>query len=139
MTVDHSTAAPFLDITVHLLGHFLSLEFDIRTVEMFGIDPCNRTAVDVHVVQEQNVWQVRVAGGKIISADAADQGIDDISVDAGMIANLAAHHLACGKISPLPPLYLADPPLGPKKKVPALFTRPPLPPPVMPLLRSTPF
>ena len=68
--------------------------------------------------------QVRVAGGKMISADAADQGIDDISVDdisvdAGMIANLAAHHLACGMVSPLTPLYLADPRLGPKKKASA--------------------
>ncbi|MGB2439067.1 MAG: hypothetical protein ACPIB4_08350, partial [Candidatus Puniceispirillaceae bacterium] len=61
-------------------------------------------------------WQARVAGGKIISADAADQGIDEISVDAGMIASLAAHHLASGKISPLTPLYLTDPHLGPKKK-----------------------
>ena len=63
--------------------------------------------------------QVRVAGGKIISADAADQGIDDISVDAGMIANLAAHHLTRGVVSPLTPLYLADPRLGPKKKASA--------------------
>jgi tRNA threonylcarbamoyl adenosine modification protein YeaZ len=68
--------------------------------------------------------QVRVAGGKMIpadmiSADAADQGADDISVDAGMIANLAAHHLARGMVSPLTPLYLADPRLGPKKKVSA--------------------
>ena len=65
--------------------------------------------------------QVRVAGGKMIpadmiSADAADQGADDISVDAGMIANLAAHHLTRGVVSPLTPLYLADPRLGPKKK-----------------------
>jgi tRNA threonylcarbamoyl adenosine modification protein YeaZ len=63
--------------------------------------------------------QVRVAGGKMISADAADQGIDDISVDAGMIANLAAHHLTRGVVSPLTPLYLADPRLGPKKKASA--------------------
>jgi tRNA threonylcarbamoyladenosine biosynthesis protein TsaB len=63
--------------------------------------------------------QVRLAGGKMISADAADQGIDDISVDAGMIANLAAHHLTRGVVSPLTPLYLADPRLGPKKKASA--------------------
>jgi tRNA threonylcarbamoyladenosine biosynthesis protein TsaB len=63
--------------------------------------------------------QVRMAGGEMISAHAADQGIDDTSVDAGMIASLAAHHLARGKISPLTPLYLADPRLGPKKKAPA--------------------
>ena len=63
--------------------------------------------------------QVRVAGGKMLSADAADQGIDDISVDAGMIANLAAHHLTRGVVSPLTPLYLADPRLGPKKKASA--------------------
>ena len=63
--------------------------------------------------------QVRLAGGKIMSAVAADQGIDDISVDAGMIANLAAHHLARGMASPLTPLYLADPRLGPKKKASA--------------------
>jgi hypothetical protein len=55
----------------------------------------------------------------IISAVAADQGVDDISVDAGMIASLAAHHLARDKISPLTPLYLADPRLGPKKKASA--------------------
>jgi tRNA threonylcarbamoyladenosine biosynthesis protein TsaB len=65
--------------------------------------------------------QVRLASGRMISsdmisADAADQGVDDISVNAGMIARLAAHHLARGKISPLTPLYLADPRLGPKKK-----------------------
>jgi tRNA threonylcarbamoyladenosine biosynthesis protein TsaB len=63
--------------------------------------------------------QVRLAGGKMISADAVDRGIDDISVNAGMIASLAAHHLARGKISPLTPLYLADPRLGPKKKASA--------------------
>ena len=63
--------------------------------------------------------QVRVVGGKMISADAAYHGVDDISVDAGMIANLAAHHLAAGVASPLTPLYLADPRLGPKKKASA--------------------
>ena len=65
--------------------------------------------------------QVRLASGRIISADmisadAVDQGVDDISVNAGMIARLAAYHLARGNISPLTPLYLADPRLGPKKK-----------------------
>ena len=60
--------------------------------------------------------QVRLAGGGIISADAADQGVDDILVDAGMIARLAAHYLSRGMVSPLTPLYLADPRLGPKKK-----------------------
>ncbi len=63
--------------------------------------------------------QVRLASGRMISADAVDQGVDDISVNAGMIARLAAHHLASGKISPLTPLYLADPRLGPKKKASA--------------------
>ena len=68
--------------------------------------------------------QVRLAGGRMISADiisavAADQGVDDILVDAGMIASLAAHHLARDKTSPLTPLYLADPRLGPKKKASA--------------------
>ena len=58
--------------------------------------------------------QVRLVGGRMISADAADQG-----VDAGMIARLAAHYLARGKVSPLTPLYLADPRFGPKKKVSA--------------------
>ncbi|MDA7648180.1 tRNA (adenosine(37)-N6)-threonylcarbamoyltransferase complex dimerization subunit type 1 TsaB [Alphaproteobacteria bacterium] len=65
--------------------------------------------------------QVRLASGRMISADmisvdAADQGVGGISVNAGMIARLAAHHLARGNISPLTPLYLADPRLGPKKK-----------------------
>ena len=60
--------------------------------------------------------QARFSGGGMMSADAADQGVNDISVDAGMIARLAAHHLARGNISPLTPLYLADPRLGPKKK-----------------------
>jgi hypothetical protein len=60
--------------------------------------------------------QVRLAGGRLISAD---QGVDDILVDAGMIACLAAHHLSRDKISPLTPLYLADPRLGPKKKASA--------------------
>ena len=68
--------------------------------------------------------QVRLASGKMISAetisiDAADQGLDDISVNAGMIARLAAHHIARGKTSLLTPLYLADPRLGPKKKASA--------------------
>ena len=65
--------------------------------------------------QAGSLWRA----ARMISADAADQGIDDISVDAGMIANLAAHHLARGMVSPLTPLYLADPRLGPKKKVSA--------------------
>ena len=63
--------------------------------------------------------RVRLTGGGMISADAADQGLYDRSVDAGMIARLAAHHLARGVASPLTPLYLADPRLGPKKKAPA--------------------
>ena len=63
--------------------------------------------------------QVGLAGGRMTLADAADQGIDDISVDAGMIASLAAHYLAGGEVSPLTPLYLADPRLGPKKKASA--------------------
>ncbi|MDA9650149.1 hypothetical protein N9T46_02090, partial [bacterium] len=63
--------------------------------------------------------QVRLASGRMISTDAADQGVDDISVNAGMIAGLAAHYLARGKISPLTPLYLADPRLGPKKRASA--------------------
>ena len=60
--------------------------------------------------------QVRLASGRMISAD---QGVDNISVNAGMIARLAAYHLARGSISPLTPLYLADPRLGPKKKASA--------------------
>ena len=63
--------------------------------------------------------QVGLAGGRMTSADAVDQGISDISVDAGMIASLAAHYLARGKVSSLTPLYLADPRLGPKKKASA--------------------
>ena len=63
--------------------------------------------------------QVSLASGGMISANVADQGVDDISVNAGMIARLAAHHLARGKISPLTPLYLADPRLGPKKQASA--------------------
>jgi hypothetical protein len=47
------------------------------------------------------------------------KGLDDISVNAGMIARLAAHHIARGKTSLLTPLYLADPRLGPKKKASA--------------------
>ena len=60
--------------------------------------------------------QVQLAGSGMISADMADQEVDNILVDAGMIAKLAAHHLARGMASPLTPLYLADPRLGPKKK-----------------------
>ena len=63
--------------------------------------------------------QVGLAGGRMTSAGAVDQGIHDISVDAGMIASLAAHYLARGKVSSLTPLYLADPRLGPKKKASA--------------------
>lgn len=60
--------------------------------------------------------QVRLAGGRVISANVADQGVDDIFVDAGMIARFAAHHLSRRVVLPLTPLYLADPRLGPKKK-----------------------
>ncbi|MDC1294005.1 tRNA (adenosine(37)-N6)-threonylcarbamoyltransferase complex dimerization subunit type 1 TsaB [Candidatus Puniceispirillum sp.] len=63
--------------------------------------------------------QVRLAGGRVISTDVLDQGLDDISVDAGMIARLAAHHLAGGMASPLTPLYLTDPRLGTKKRASA--------------------
>ena len=63
--------------------------------------------------------KVGLGGGRMTSVDAADQGIDDISVDAGMIASLAAHSLARCKVSPLTPIYLADPRLGPKKKASA--------------------
>ena len=63
--------------------------------------------------------QARLVGCGMISADEGDQGLDDISVDASMIARLAAHHLARGRASPLTPLYLADPRLGPKKKASA--------------------
>ena len=63
--------------------------------------------------------QVRLASGRMISADLIDQGVPDISVDAGMIASLAAHHLSRGMVLPLTPLYLADPRLGPKKKASA--------------------
>ena len=77
---------------------------------------------------------VRLAGyGRQAAADAfiaagwlarpiAGRGTkDDLAavVDAGMIAQLAAHHLAKGIAAPLTPLYLADPRLGPKKKAPA--------------------
>jgi len=63
--------------------------------------------------------RVQLAGGSTICDDAVDQDLDDLFVDAGMIARLAAHHLARGIAAPLTPLYLADPRLGPKKKASA--------------------
>ena len=41
---------------------------------------------------------------------------DVLTVDAGMIATMAAKKITLGDFSPLTPLYLADPRLGPKKK-----------------------
>lgn len=45
---------------------------------------------------------------------------DEVFLDAGMIAKLAAIKIMLGDFLPLTPLYLADPRLGPKKKQPAL-------------------
>lgn len=44
---------------------------------------------------------------------------DEVIVDAGMIAKMAAIKITLGDFLPLTPLYLADPRLGPKKKQPA--------------------
>ena len=41
---------------------------------------------------------------------------DSLTVDAGMVATLAAKKIMLGDLPPLAPLYLADPTLGPKKK-----------------------
>ena len=41
---------------------------------------------------------------------------DELIVDAGMIATMAAKKIMLGVLPPLIPLYLADPNLGPKKK-----------------------
>ena len=41
---------------------------------------------------------------------------DELIVDAGMIATMAAKKIMLGILPPLIPLYLADPNLGPKKK-----------------------
>ena len=41
---------------------------------------------------------------------------DVLTVDAGMIATMAAKKIMLGDFSPLTPLYLSDPRLGPKKK-----------------------
>lgn len=41
---------------------------------------------------------------------------DVLTVDAGMIATMAAKKIMLGDFPPLTPLYLADPRLGPKKK-----------------------
>ena len=40
---------------------------------------------------------------------------DELTVDAGMIATMAAKKIMLGDFPPLTPLYLADPHLGPKK------------------------
>ena len=55
-----------------------------------------------------------------VAFDAAGVMTDQPAIDdmptATMMAHLAANHITLGDITPLDPLYLADPRLGPKKK-----------------------
>ena len=55
MAINNGSAAPFLDVTIHLLGHFLSLELNISAVEMLRIDPCHWSLVDVDVIEKEYV------------------------------------------------------------------------------------
>ena len=65
-------------------------------------------AADLLPVFERHGWH---------GSDLAPSAVTALSngVDAGMIARLALHRLNAGVTSPLQPLYLADPRLGPKK------------------------
>ena len=55
MTEHDGPRTPFVDVTLHLLLHLLSLEVNVRTVEVLGIDPCDGLAVDRDIVQEEEV------------------------------------------------------------------------------------
>ena len=55
MTEHDGSTAPFLDVPVHLLLHFLALEFNIRPVEVFCVNPSHGLVVDVHVIEEEKV------------------------------------------------------------------------------------
>jgi len=65
-------------------------------------------AADLALVFQRHGWPA------VNPAPATAKALSD-GVDAGMIARLALHRLDAGLTSPLQPLYLADPRLGPKK------------------------
>jgi len=85
---DRSTA-PLLDVSVHLFLHFLSLEFNISPVEMFGVNPRHRFAVDVDMVEEQQVGRADRAPQSLrlfldhlgLTAQANTFGLKPISED----------------------------------------------------------
>ena len=107
-TADMIPQGDIFEAQIEQLPSFVPLAFGQETILLAG--SCGQAAAAAFIGAGR---QVCLAGGRMISAD---QGVDDISVDAGMIASLAAHHLARGMVSPLTPLYLAHPRLGPKKK-----------------------
>ena len=55
MPIDDGPGPPLLDVAVHLLGHLFALEIDVCAVEVLGVDPRDRLAVDFHVVKEEQV------------------------------------------------------------------------------------
>ena len=58
------------------------------------------------------------ANGLVATAITLEDSQNEVIVDAGMIATMAAKKIMLGDFPPLVPLYLADPRLGPKKKKP---------------------
>ena len=66
-----------------------------------------------------NVAAAFAANGLCATPLTDNDQVDAGSVDAGMIATLASVKISNGNIPPLTPLYLADPRLGPKKKLSA--------------------
>ena len=63
-------------------------------------------------------WDVKMAfeaNGLAATPVSFGDNQDELTVDAGMIAIMAAKKIMLGNFPPLTPLYLADPHLGPKK------------------------
>ena len=56
------------------------------------------------------------ASGLVATPVAFGNKQDELTLDAAMIAKVAAKKIMLGDVPPLTPLYLADPHLGPRKK-----------------------
>ena len=55
MTEHDGSTAPFLDVPIHLLLHLLTLEFNIRPIEVFSVNPSHRLVIDVDMVKEKEI------------------------------------------------------------------------------------
>ena len=86
MTVDDGACTPFLDVAVHLLGHLLALEFHVSAVEVLGVDPRDRFAVDLHVVEEE---QVRRSNGPAVLKGLL---LDHVEINGEPVAWIDAKH-----------------------------------------------